>query len=65
MGDLSDFERGEIVGAPSTLSGRRVESDATIPEIMSANTNQGKKTSVKRSSWRKSTLTETDTEKHC
>jgi transposase len=63
MGDLSDFERGQITGAhltgasetkTSTLFG---VSTATVSKVMSAYTNHGK-TSAKRNSGRKSTLTE-------
>jgi transposase len=66
MGDLSDFERGQIVGAhlagvsvtkTATLLG---VSRATVSKVMSAYTNQGKETSAKRNSGLKSTLTETD-----
>jgi transposase len=64
MGDLSDFERGQIVGArlaevsateTVTLLG---VSRATVSEVMSAYTNHGKTTSAKRNSGRKSTLAE-------
>jgi transposase len=67
MGDLSDFERGQIVGACSagasitktaTLLG---VSRATVSKVMSAAyTNHGKTTSAKRNSGRKSPLTERD-----
>jgi transposase len=66
MGNLSDFERRQIVGArlagasvtkPATLL--RV-SGATVSEVMSAYTNYGKTTSAKKNSGRKSTLTERD-----
>jgi transposase len=66
MRDLSDFERGQIVGAHSvgipvtkiaTLSG---VSRATVSEVTSAYTNRGKATSEKRNSERKATLTERD-----
>jgi hypothetical protein len=64
MGDLSDFETGQIVGA--RLAGASVPktdtllglSRATVSEVMSAYTNHGKKTSEKRNIWRKSTLKE-------
>jgi transposase len=64
MGDLSDFERGQIVGA--RLAGASVIetatllgiSRATVSKVMSAYTNHGKTTSAKRNSGRKSTLTE-------
>jgi predicted transcriptional regulator len=54
MGDLSDFERGQIVGA--RLAGAPVTktatvlgvSRATVSKVMSAYTNHGKATSVKR-----------------
>jgi hypothetical protein len=63
MGDLSDFERGQIVGArlsgaslikPATLLG---VSTVTFSKVMSAYTNHGKTT---RNSGRKLTLTERD-----
>jgi hypothetical protein len=66
MGDLSDFERGQIVGArlaaasvikiATWLSVTR----ATVSKTMSASTNHGKTKSAKRNSGRKSTLTERD-----
>jgi transposase len=66
MGDLSDFERGQIVRA--RLAGAFViktaillgVSRATVSKVMSAYTNHGKTTSAKRNSGRKSTLTERD-----
>jgi transposase len=66
MGGLSDFARGQIVGAHSV--GASVTkaatlfrvSRATVSKVMSACTNHGKTTSVKRNSGRKSTLTERD-----
>jgi hypothetical protein len=66
MGDLSDFEWGQIAGA--RLSGASVTktvlllgvSRATVSEIMSAYTNHGKTTSAKRHSGQKSTLTRRD-----
>jgi transposase len=66
MGDLSGFERGQLVGArvagasvtnAATLLGI---SRATVPKVMSAYRNRGKTTSAKRNSGRKSTLTERD-----
>jgi predicted transcriptional regulator len=64
MGELSDFERGQIVGA--RLAGASVTktatllgaSRATVSKVMSAYTNHGKTTSAKRNSGRKSTLIE-------
>jgi hypothetical protein len=64
MGDLSDFESGQIVGV--CLAGASVTNTATIicvsrvavSKVMSAYTNHEKTTSVKRNSGRKSTLTE-------
>jgi transposase len=64
MGDLSDFEGGQIVGA--CLSGASVTKTATllgvsrstVSKVMSAYTNHGKTTSAKKNSGRKSTLTE-------
>jgi hypothetical protein len=66
MGDLSDFERGQIVGA--RLTGTSVTKTATllrvstakISKVISAYTNHVKTTSAKRNSRRKSTLTERD-----
>jgi CTP-dependent riboflavin kinase len=64
MGDLSDFEREQIVGAPFagasviktvTLLG---VSRATVLKVMSAYTNHRKTTSAKSNSGQKSTLTE-------
>jgi transposase len=66
MGDLSDFERQQIVGArlveasvtqSATLLG---VSRATVSEVMSAYTDHGKTKSGKRNSGRNSTLTERD-----
>jgi transposase len=56
MGDLSDLERGWIVGA--RLAGASVTkaatlvgvSRATVSKVMSAYTNHGKTTSAKRNS---------------
>jgi transposase len=65
-GDSSNFERIQIVRA--CLAGESVTktatllgvSRATVSKVMSACTNHGKTTSVKRNSGRKSTLTEGD-----
>jgi transposase len=64
MGDLSDFERRQIVGA--RLAGASViqtvtllgTSSGTVCKIVSAYTNHGKTISEKRNSGRKSALTE-------
>jgi transposase len=64
MGDLSDFERGQIVGV--CLAGASVTktaaiiraSRATVSKVMSAYTNHEKTISMKRNSGQKSTLTE-------
>jgi transposase len=64
MGCLSDFERGEIIGA--RLAGASVMKTAkllrvsreTVCRVMSAYTNYGKTTSAKGNGGRKSTLTE-------
>jgi predicted transcriptional regulator len=61
MGDLSDFERGQIIG--SCLAGASVikiatllgVSGATVSRVISAYTNHGK-TSAKRNSGQESTL---------
>jgi transposase len=66
MGGLSDFERGQIVGA--RLAGAYVIRTAillgvsipTVSKVMSAYTYHEKTTSAKRNSGRKSTLTEID-----
>jgi IS30 family transposase len=56
MGDLSDFEKGQIIGVRldggsaieiATLLGAL---RATVSKVMSAHTNHGKTTSVKRNS---------------
>jgi hypothetical protein len=65
MGDLSDLERGQRVGA--RLDGASVKKPAvllgvltvTVSKVMSAYTNH-RKTSAKRNSRRKSTVIETD-----
>jgi hypothetical protein len=64
MGDLSGFERGQIVGvrlagasaikSPTLLGVLR----ATVSKVMSAYTNHRKAISMKRNSRRTSTLTE-------
>jgi transposase len=64
MGDLPDFERGQIIGAH--LAGTSVIRTAilvgvpraTVSKVMSAYTDHGKTASAKRNSGRKSTLTE-------
>jgi hypothetical protein len=54
MGDLSDFERGLIVGArlPGTFVTKNATllgvSRATVSKLMSAYTNHGKRTSARR-----------------
>jgi hypothetical protein len=66
MGDLYDFERGQIIGArlaeasvtkTATLLGVL---RATFPKVMSSYTNHEKTTSKKRNSGQKSTLEERD-----
>jgi transposase len=66
MGELSDFETGQMVGA--RLAGASVTKTATllgvlketVSKVMSAYANHGKTTSAKRDSGRKSALTERD-----
>jgi transposase len=67
MGDLSDFERGQFVGA--SLAGAFVTKTTTLLGVLrvtvskvmlAAYTSHGNTTSVKRNSGRKSTLTERD-----
>jgi transposase len=66
MGDLPDFERGQIVdvrlaGASETKTDILFGvSGATVSKVMSAYTNHGKTISAKRNSGRKSKLTERD-----
>jgi hypothetical protein len=65
MGDLSDYERGQILGARLVSSGKKTVtllsvSRATVSKIMSAYMNHGKTTSVKRNSGQKFTFTEAD-----
>jgi hypothetical protein len=63
MGDLSDFERGQIIGA--RLAGASVTKTATllgllratVSKVMSAYMNHGKTISVKWNSGQKSALT--------
>jgi transposase len=66
MGPLSDFERGQIVGA--RLAGESVIKTATllgvsrktVSKVMPPYTNHWKTTSAKTNSGRKSTMTERD-----
>jgi hypothetical protein len=65
MGDLSDFERGQIVdahsaGASVIITATLGVSGATVSKVMPAYTNHGKTTSARRNSGRKSTLIERD-----
>jgi hypothetical protein len=67
MGDLSDFERGHIVGARLAGACHKKKNcqiisvpRATVPKVTLTYTNHGKTTSTKRKSVRKSTLTERD-----
>jgi predicted transcriptional regulator len=66
MGDLSDYERGQIVvarfaGASVTKTAILLgASRATVSNVMSADMNHGKTTSANRNSERKSTFTERD-----
>jgi transposase len=64
MGDLSNFERGQIgaslAGASVTKTATLLDvSRATVSNVMLAYTNHEKTTSAKRNSGRKSKLTET------
>jgi predicted transcriptional regulator len=64
VGDLSNFERGQIVGA--RLAAASVTKTATLLGVSRATvskstyTNHGKATSAKTNSQRKSTLTDRD-----
>jgi hypothetical protein len=66
MGDMSDFERGQMVGARLTAASVTKTSTLlgvwrpTLSKVMSAYTNHGKTTSANRISGWKSTLTEID-----
>jgi transposase len=66
MGELYDFERGQMVdarlaGASVTKSATLLGvSRATVSKVLSAHTNHGKTTSAKRNGARKSTLAERD-----
>jgi hypothetical protein len=57
MGDLSNFQRGQIVGA--RLAGAS-EIKATVSKVMLAYTKHGKIISAKRNSGRKPTVIERD-----
>ena len=66
MGDLSDFQRGQIVGArvvgasvTKTVTSLGV-SRAAVSEVMKAYTNHGKTSSAKRNIGRKPKLSERD-----
>jgi predicted transcriptional regulator len=66
MGDMPNFERGQIIGA--RLTGASVTdttsllgvSRARVSKVMSAYTNHRRPASPKRNSGRKSTMTERD-----
>jgi transposase len=64
MGDLYDFEGGQIIGehlAGATVTKTAIilgVSRATVCKVMSAYMNHGKTTSAKRNSGQKSTLTQ-------
>jgi transposase len=65
MGDLSDFERGQIINvrlaaSSVTKTDTLGVSRATVSKVMSAYTNHGKTASAKRKSGRKLNLTERD-----
>jgi transposase len=66
MGDFSDFERGQIVGARLAASSVTKTVTllgvlrATVSKVMSAYTNHGETTPAKRNGGQKSTLTERD-----
>jgi transposase len=66
MGDMSDFEREQILcaclaGASVTKTDTLLDvSRATVSKVMSSYRNHGKSMSVTRNSDRKSTLTERD-----
>jgi hypothetical protein len=63
MGDLSNFERGQIVGARLSVAKTDIlsgASRATISKVRSVYTNHGKTIPAKRKSGRKSTLAERD-----
>jgi transposase len=66
MGELSDFERGQIADARLGAAYVTITaillgvSRATVSKVMSAYTKHGKTTSAKRNSGQKSTLTERD-----
>jgi transposase len=66
MGDLSNFERGQIIGAclaETSLTKTAIllgVSRAKVSKVILAYMNHGKTTPAKRNSGRKSTLTERD-----
>jgi transposase len=63
MEDLSDFERGQIIGARLAVTKIIMllgVSRATVSKVMLACKNHGKTTSMKRNSRRKSALMEKD-----